>query len=227
MRKSFEVNFDKPENAKGRTLIDIPFNVWEIFNKKGVIAVKGSINGFPYKCNLLPRGKGMYSIVFTKAMQKSVGANYGECLSIIMELDNDITNKSEKEVIDIQESKKISEIKYVMQPNPAACGQACIAMLAGIEVEEAMKVMKTRGSTSIGQLIDALDYYRIKHSERNIRISKKNPTYSEASILTVHMPGYTHWVLYYKGKYYDPEFGVLDSCHPDGKITSFLDIDIY
>jgi len=38
------------------------------------------------------------------------------------------------------------------------------------------------------------------------------------------MPKYTHWVLYYRGKFYDPEFGVLDKCHHEGKITSFLEI---
>jgi hypothetical protein len=38
------------------------------------------------------------------------------------------------------------------------------------------------------------------------------------------MPGYTHWVIHESGKFYDPEFGLLEACHPDGKITSFLAI---
>lgn len=115
-------------------------------------------------------------------------------------------------------------INYVQQPTFETCGQACIAMLSGSSIEEVIKTMKTKGPTSIGQLIEALDYYGIKHAEKNKRISKKNPKYSEVSILTVHMITYTHWVLHYKGKFYDPEFGVLDDCHPNGKITSFLEI---
>jgi len=43
--------------------------------------------------------------------------------------------------------------------------------------------------------------------------------------LTVHANGgYTHWVLYYDGKYYDPEFGVIEGEYTHGKITSFLGI---
>lgn len=115
-------------------------------------------------------------------------------------------------------------IKYVQQPTFETCGQACIAMLAGVSIEETIKTMHTKGPTSIGQIIEALDFYGIEHAEKNKRISKKNPRYTDVSILTVHMPKYTHWVLYYKGKFYDPEFGVLDECHPEGKITSFLEI---
>ncbi len=115
-------------------------------------------------------------------------------------------------------------IKLIMQPNPCACGQACIAMLAGVSVDEVIKNMHTHGPTSIGQLIEALDFYNIKHADKNVRLSKKNPRISEVAILTVHMPKYTHWVVHYKGKFYDPEFGLLEECHPDGKITSFLEI---
>jgi hypothetical protein len=85
--------------------------------------------------------------------------------------------------------------------------------------------MKTDGPTSIGQLIEILDYYYIKHAEKNLRISKKNPVPSECSILTVHANGgYTHWVLYDKGNYYDPEFGLIEGEYTHGKITSFFSI---
>ena len=75
------------------------------------------------------------------------------------------------------------------------------------------------------QLIEALDFYGIKHAERNTRISKKNPVPHEFSILTVHTnSGYTHWTLLYDGKYYDPEFGLVEGEYTYGKITSFLGI---
>ena len=112
-----------------------------------------------------------------------------------------------------------------MQPSPTACGQACIAMLSGKSVEEVIKDMKTDASTSIGQLIEILDFYGIRHAERNKRISKKNPVPYKYSILTVHTnEGYTHWVLLYDNKYYDPEFGLINGEYTYGKITSFLGI---
>lgn len=116
-------------------------------------------------------------------------------------------------------------MEIIMQPTPETCGQACIAMIAGKTVEEVIKDMKTSGPTSIGQLIEALDFYGIKHAERNTRISKKNPVPHEFSILTAHTNnGYTHWTLLYDGKYYDPEFGLIEGEYTYGKITSFLGI---
>lgn len=105
------------------------------------------------------------------------------------------------------------------------CGRACIAMIAKKSVEEVIKDMKTDAPTSIGQLIEILDFYGIKHAERNKRISKKNPVPYKYSILTVHTNGgYTHWTLFCDGRYFDPEFGLVEGEYTHGKITSFLEI---
>ncbi len=116
-------------------------------------------------------------------------------------------------------------MKLIMQPTFLTCGQACIAMITGKSVEEVIKDMKTDGATSIGQLIEILDFYSIGHAEKNKRISKKNPVPYKYSILTVHTDaGYTHWMLLYDNKYYDPEFGLVEGEYTHGKITSFLEI---
>ena len=116
-------------------------------------------------------------------------------------------------------------MELIMQPTFSTCGQACIAMITGKSIEEVIKNMKTDGPTSIGQLIEILDFYGIKHAERNKRISKKNPVPYKYSILTVHTnAGYTHWTLLYNNKYFDPEFGLIEGEYMYGKITSFLEI---
>lgn len=66
-------------------------------------------------------------------------------------------------------------MKLIIQPTCFTCGQACIAMIAEKSVDEVIKDMKTDGATSIGQLIEILDFYGIRHAEKNKRISKKNP----------------------------------------------------
>lgn len=224
---NFNFTVDDEKFLKGRTLIDLPFNVWEVFNVNGSIAVKILINEVEFKLNLVPRGNGNYSFFLTNAMKKNLKIQTGTLLNIsISLLDNKVKNGLEvyNNEKSIKSYRKIDIINYISQPTNLMCGQACVAMLANTNIEEVAKIMQTSGSTSIGQIIAALDYYKIRHSEKNIRLSKKNPNYSEISILTVHMPQYTHWVLYYKGKFYDPEFGVLEKCHPEGKITSFLEI---
>lgn len=45
-----------------------------------------------------------------------------------------------------------------------------------------------------------------------------------ACILKVFLPKYGHWILYYDGKYYDPEFGVMDELYPKARIQSYLEI---
>jgi hypothetical protein len=223
----FDFLVDDEKLLKGRTLVDLPFNVWQVFGVKGVVAVKVVINEVEFKLNLVPRGNGNYSFFLTSAMKKDLKIQKGTLLNIsISTLDNKVKDGVEVESNEksTETYRKIDRISYVSEPTNLMCGQACVAMLTGINIEEVAKVMGTRGSTTIGQIIDALDYYKIRHSEKNIRLSKRNPHYSEISILTVHMPTYTHWLLYYKGKFYDPEFGVLDECHPEGEITSFLEI---
>lgn len=116
-------------------------------------------------------------------------------------------------------------MELVLQPTPTTCGQACISMITGKKIEEVIKDMKTSGPTSIGQLIEILDFYGVKHAERNVRISSKNPVPWEYSILTVHTNGgYTHWCLLFDKKYYDPEFGLIEGEYTYGKITPFLGI---
>ena len=55
-------------------------------------------------------------------------------------------------------------MELVMQPTSETCGQACIAMITGKEIGEVIKDMKTSGPTSIGQLIEILDFYGKKES---------------------------------------------------------------
>ena len=118
-------------------------------------------------------------------------------------------------------------MKLVLQPTSETCGQACIAMITGKDIEQVIKDMKTSGPTSVGQLIEILDFYCVKHADRNTRISKKNPVPYKYSILTVHTnEGYTHWALLFDNIYYDPEFGLIEGEYPYGKITSFLAIYI-
>ena len=116
-------------------------------------------------------------------------------------------------------------MELILQPVATACGQACVAMITGKTVDEVIRDMKTDEPTSIGQLMEILDRYGISHAQRNVRISKKNPVPHPHSILTVHTTaGYTHWTLLWDGKYYDPEFGLIEGEYPHGKITSFLAI---
>lgn len=66
-------------------------------------------------------------------------------------------------------------MKLVMQPTSETCGQACIAMITGKDIEEVIKDMKTGGPVSIGQLIEILDFYGVKHAKKIPAFQKRIP----------------------------------------------------
>ena len=116
----------------------------------------------------------------------------------------------------------IDSVDLIEQPTVYTCGQACIAMLAGVSVEEVCNVMKNDKSTTYDNLVYALDYYGFHHRLRR-DMPKKLP---DICLLRVQMPVYSHSVLYYKGTFFDPEFGIMNKSHPDGKIDSVF-IEVY
>lgn len=67
------------------------------------------------------------------------------------------------------------EIKYIKQPTEYLCGQACVAMIANVPVDDVIQVM---------------------HNDKGT------------------------------GKYYDPEFGLMDELYGRARIQSYLELFI-
>lgn len=106
------------------------------------------------------------------------------------------------------------KINYIAQPHAYQCGQACVAMLAGVSTAEAAWAMNEDFGTSDEDVAKGLDYYGIPHA--NLRKPCFSPgELPELCIISLALPGYGHWSLYARGKFYDPEFGVSDRL-PDG-----------
>jgi len=219
MTRNFQATYVEPTEKGQKTIIDIPFNVWEEFNLRGPVPVNVYINGFLFKSKLSPKGSGFYILFFTKEMCKIVKPNNGDTLNI----DIEIREIEARIPIDPKEARRIESVSLVMEPVNTSCGQACIAMLANVPINEVFKTMKTKGSTSGKMLIDALYHYKIRHNERFINY-QKYPNLPDLCIIDVKMPGYGHWVVYHKGVFYDPEFGKLSACHEDGRIAYYLEI---
>lgn len=216
----FKTILDSYDKSSRMILIDIPFNLWDKLGRKGMLEVDLIINNIEIpNVGLLSRGNGNYSIRLTKNIQNKLGNEIENELIIKMEL----SAKPEKVIDSFRKDYiNIKEPQLVLQTNTKNCGQACIAMLSGKDIQYVSNLMSSNHETSIGQLINALDLLHIKHAEKNKRISLSNSVIPDIAILTVHLPSYTHWVLYYKGKYYDPEFGVMSN-YDKGKITSYLE----
>lgn len=221
----FITTLQKPENPRQKNLIIIPYNLHMEFGIKGNLEVNLKINGIDFeKVRLIPRGNGNYGFFMTKKIQKAIAADYGEDLQVSVFQISEPEKK--EEVLEKQDKnyRKITNVNLVMQTDFTMCGQACIAMLAGKDIETVCRELNNKKSMSTGQIMEGLDKYNIHHAVKNVRLSKKNPLIPEVAILTVHMETYTHWVVFYKGDYLDPEFGLIEKEYTKGRITSYITV---
>ena len=115
------------------------------------------------------------------------------------------------------------KINYIKQPTEYLCGQACVAMLADVTVEEVISVMQNDKGTGKKDIEKALNYYGISQAKTMTKADNSS-VLPQVCILKVLLPGYSHWILYYDGKYYDPEFGLMEELYSKAKIQSYLEI---
>ena len=67
--------------------LPIPFNVEKVFGTKARVAVKGTMNGFPFRNSLMPEGDGTHSMMVSKELRKGAQAEIGDTVKVEMELD--------------------------------------------------------------------------------------------------------------------------------------------
>ena len=98
---------------------------------------------------------------------------------------------------------------YIKEPTDLQCGQAVIAMLSGKSVKEVIKLTGTDRETDLRQMLSALDFYGIKYKKER-KMAQKKGDLPPVALLSLETPRCWHWSLYFKGKFLDPEHGVLD-----------------
>lgn len=97
--------------------------------------------------------------------------------------------------------------KYIKEPTPLQCGQAVLAMLADVTVEEIIKITGTERETDLKQMQNTLKHFNIKYVPERKSVSDKSEL-PRVAILSLETPRCWHWSLYYAGTFYDPEHGV-------------------
>ncbi|MCH5287197.1 MAG: hypothetical protein J1E43_07225 [Christensenellaceae bacterium] len=117
----------------------------------------------------------------------------------------------------------MKKISYISQPTEYLCGQACVAMLAGVTVDEVVSVMQNDKGTGKKDIERALNHFGIRQAKTMTKADNASAL-PRACILKVLLPRYGHWVLYYDGKYYDPEFGLSEELYPKARVQSYLEI---
>lgn len=65
-----------------------PFDVVEVFQRKGRVPVKGTINGFPFRSSLMNMGDG-HMMVVNAQLRAGGNCKAGDTVSVVMEIDEE------------------------------------------------------------------------------------------------------------------------------------------
>ena len=108
------------------------------------------------------------------------------------------------------------EIKHVYEINPLACGQAVICMLSGLEFDEVFRLVGTEKETTLKDMFSAFSSLGI-NIEKNRQEAHEKCDLPDVALLSLETPKCWHWSLYFKGRFYDPEYGICDDVPPSAR----------
>lgn len=219
MKYSFKSGYYKEGN---RTFIKIPFNVWDACGKKGNIPVKVFIDETAFECKLIPKGNGEYVIPVNKAVIEKLSCS-GE-FDVEFVLVDQLTRINSNSPYSIDNPiRQIDGINYVKQPDNGSCGQTCVAMLAGISVDEVIKIMKsTKWQASISKVLETLEYFGFSY-EKPVYTHGKKTDFPRCCLINAKGSEKNHLLVYFDGTFYDPTTGV-SSDYLYENIISFIKI---
>jgi uncharacterized protein YdeI (YjbR/CyaY-like superfamily) len=75
--KSFKATLERMPSNLGWVIVRIPLDVLKVWGTRGMLKVKGEINGFAFRTSLFPTGKGDHYLLVNKRMQAGAGARPG------------------------------------------------------------------------------------------------------------------------------------------------------
>lgn len=81
----FRVKLDGAPSSEVAAL-SAPFDVEKTFGTRARVAVRGTINGYPFRSSLMPMG-GCHRMVVNADMRKGAGVKAGDTVSVVMEKD--------------------------------------------------------------------------------------------------------------------------------------------
>lgn len=222
MRYFFE---SKVEKAEVGYSINIPFNIWEVCKQRDVIEAEIVIDNKIIKCELHPKEKGRYDIKVSDENSELSGVEMGVNHKILLHVHGSLIEMDKNSPYSLDNPiRKIDSMEVIMQEDDGLCGQCCVAMLAGVTLAEVITVMDCREwQATMGRMISALNYYGIDHSDIIVYTEGRDVVLPKCAILMEKMGRYCHYLVYYDGKYYDPNLDIMTS-YDTSKLLGYLEI---
>jgi uncharacterized protein YdeI (YjbR/CyaY-like superfamily) len=89
MAKSFQATLERTRSRLNWVIVRIPFDASKIWGTRGLLRVKGTINGFAFRTSLFPTGTGDHVLLVNKRMQAGAGASVGVIAKFSLEPDTE------------------------------------------------------------------------------------------------------------------------------------------
>jgi hypothetical protein len=220
MRYFFNGKIDKKDD---KFVIRIPFNVWEVCQKRDVIAADIVLDNQTIECELLHDEKGKCVIHLSGEDLAHVEA--GKEHKIVLQIHESLIKIDQNSPYSFDNPiRKIDSMTLINQSVDGLCSQTCIAMLAGVTIAEVISVMGLREwQAKMGEMISALNYYGIDHSDIVIYTEGREATLPKCCIMMEKMGLYCHYLLHFDGKFYDPNMPVFED-YDMSKLQGYLEV---
>ena len=113
-------------------------------------------------------------------------------------------------------------IQYIHEPTELQCGQAVLAMVTGLTVEQVCSELGNDRETNLRDMKSFLRSHGVWVAEERIQVMRKEelPAFC---LLSLETPRCWHWSLYREGEFYDPEHGVMED-FPDSARKYYWEI---
>ena len=220
MKYSFEAEIKKTEEGYK---IRIPFNMWEVCKERDVIEGQLELEKKSVFCSLDPLEKGKYELLLN-GEQKPAGVEEG-IFPMVLTVSNAVEPIGENSPYSKERPVRVVDrMQVILQKQDGLCGQACVAMLAGLSIEEVRAVTGwEEWQATMCRMIAALDYFGIGHSDTIVYTQGKRVELPKCCILMEKMGRYCHYLVEFDGRYYDPNLGELEE-YDRNKIQGYLEV---
>jgi len=222
MRYFFDGTIEKQD---GIYCIRIPFNIWEVCKQTDRIEADLLLDNLNIECELIPVEKGNYVIHLSDEEVEHIDITRSH--KILLHIQKSLIQMNQNSPYSFDNPiRKIDSVDIIVQPVDGTCGQTVVAMLAGITIAEVCTTMGCREwQATMGRVISALNYYGIDHNDIIVYTEGKPTTLPKCAILMEKMGRFCHYVLYFDGKYYNPNDGILEE-YDMSKLLGYLKVRV-